>query len=244
MLLRAASEGRPLSATALAVHGLMTGWREPDFRAVLDRLGLVLADGQPVRWALNWLFSAGIDCRVYGPQLMLDICRGMATKGLSIFLYGSTVEVLNGLETNLEGRFPDLEIAGARPSSFGPLDERAQERVAEKIRESGAALCFVGTGCPRQEVFAWRMAGLTGIPMVAVGAAFDFFAGTSQMAPRWMQDAGLEWVLRLSREPGRLWRRYLLLNPVYLALLVAQKLGHPVGRQEIEEIPQPVSIPG
>lgn len=244
ILLEAAREGRPLPATALAVHGLMTGWKEPAFGAVLDRLGLVLADGQPVRWALDWLFSAGLDQRVYGPQLMLDLCEAMAAERLSIFLYGSTEAVLEGLSGNLVERFPGLVIAGRLPSAFGPLDDERQREVAGRIRESGAALCFVGTGCPRQEVFALRMAGLAGIPMVAVGAAFDFHAGSSRIAPRWMQDAGLEWLFRLSREPARLWRRYLLLNPVFLVLLLAQKLGVPVGHRSATEPPDLTSIPG
>lgn len=244
ILLEAAREGRPLPATALAVHGLVTGWKEPAFGAVLDRLGLVLADGQPVRWALDWLFSAGLDQRVYGPQLMLDLCEAMAYERLSIFLYGSTEAVLEDLSGNLVERFPGLVIAGRLPSTFGPLDDRRQREVAGRIRESGAALCFVGTGCPRQEVFALRMAELTGIPMVAVGAAFDFHAGSSRIAPRWMQEAGLEWLFRLSREPGRLWRRYLLGNPAFLVLLLAQKLGLPVGHRSATEPPDLTSIPG
>lgn len=243
-LLRAALDGRPVSATALAVHGVMTGWREPAFRAVLERIDLVLADGQPVRWALDWLYSAGLDRRVYGPALMLDLCARMEAEALPVFLYGSTDRVLEGLVEGLTGRFPELEVAGAMPSSFGPLDPAAQDDVADRIRESGAALCFVGTGCPRQEVFAWRMSELAGIPMVAVGAAFDFHAGASRMAPGWVQDAGLEWLFRLSQEPGRLWRRYLLLNPAYLVLLLAQRLGLSVGRGASPALPDVDSIPG
>ena len=244
ILLRAAREGRSFSATALAVHGLMTGWRDPSFGAVLDRIGLVLADGQPVRWALDWLFSAGLERRVYGPQLMLDLCEAMAVGKLPVFLYGSTHRVLDLLAANLTERFPGLVIAGRRPSAFGSLDGEAQAEVAREIRDSGAALCFVGIGCPRQEVFALRMAELAGIPMVAVGAAFDFHAGTSRTAPRWMQERGLEWLFRLSQEPGRLWRRYLLLNPLFLVLLLAQKLGLPVGRRAGSELPCQASIPG
>lgn len=244
VLLGAAREGRPLPATALAVHGVMTGWWEPAFRDVLDRTGLVLADGQPVRWALNWLFSAGLDRRVYGPDLMLDLCEGMAAEGLPVFLYGSTDEVLGRLAGNLVARYPDLVVAGTMPSVFGPLDGDGQQEVARRVRDSGAKLCFVGTGCPRQEVFACRMSPLAGIPMVAVGAAFDFHAGTSPIAPRLMQERGLEWLFRLMHEPGRLWRRYALLNPLYLVLLAAQKAGLPVTGRPGPGAPEEGPIPG
>lgn len=244
ILLLAAREGKPVSATALAVHGVMTGWRNPGYRSVLARMGLVLPDGQPVRWALNWLFGAGLEERVYGPGLMLDICEGAAAEGLSIFLYGNTTEVLERLAGALKERFPSLTIAGLCPSAFGPLDRGGQEAVAGRLKESGAAICFVGTGCPRQEVFAERMAPLAGMPLVAVGAAFDFHAGTKSVAPRWMQETGLEWLFRLSREPRRLWRRYLFLNPAYLVLLAGQRLGLPVARKGMVEVPAEGPIPG
>lgn len=244
ILLGAAREGRPFSATALAVHGVMTAWREAAFRDVLDRTGLVLADGQPVRWALNWLFAAGLHRRVYGPDLMLDLCEAMAADGLPVFLYGSTDEVLGRLAATLTTRYPGLVVAGTMPSAFGPLDGDGQEEVAGRVRDSGAKLCFVGTGCPRQEVFACRMAALAGMPMVAVGAAFDFHAGASPMAPRWMQETGLEWLFRLVQEPVRLWRRYVLLNPAYLILLAAQKAGLPVTGQAGPGTPDEGSIPG
>ena len=93
------------------------------------------------------------------------------------------------------------------------------------IRSSGAALAFVGLGCPRQEVWAYEYNQELSIPVVSVGAAFAFHAGVMAQAPRWMQQRGLEWLFRLSCEPRRLWRRYLLLNPLYLSLLLLQAIG-------------------
>lgn len=238
LIVRKAREGGALSVTALAVHGVMTGWRSGAFRQVLARTDLVVADGQPVRWALNWLYSAGIEERVYGPDLMLDICRVAADEGLPVFLYGSSGRVLEMLAGELRQRNPGLVIAGWRPSAFGSIYESEQASIAAEIAQSGAAVCFVGIGCPRQEVFTERLAPIAGIPFVAVGAAFDFHAGSKKTAPRWMQSRGLEWLFRLMQEPSRLWRRYLLLNPLYLALLVAQKAGLPVGsRPAGEQLP-------
>ena len=97
--------------------------------------------------------------------------------------------------------------------------------VAATIRESGAAIVFVGLGCPRQEVFAYEFRDVLDVPIVAVGAAFPFLSGKLREAPLWMQNAGLEWLFRLVMEPQRLWRRYVLLNPTYLLLVGLQAVG-------------------
>jgi N-acetylglucosaminyldiphosphoundecaprenol N-acetyl-beta-D-mannosaminyltransferase len=224
-IVEAAQAGRPLAATALAVHGVMTGHLDDEQRLRLNQLDLVVPDGQPVRWALNALYRTGLTDRVYGPTLMLEVCQAAAQAGLGIFLYGSTEAILDGLQRSLRARIPDLDIAGAEPSRFRPLtlDEKAE--VAARIRGSGARIVFVGLGCPRQEVWAYEYREALGMPIVAVGAAFAFHAGTLAQAPRWMQDRGLEWLFRLGTEPLRLWQRYLLLNPWYVWLVAAQLLG-------------------
>jgi exopolysaccharide biosynthesis WecB/TagA/CpsF family protein len=121
--------------------------------------------------------------------------------------------------------FPGLIIAGMKPSMFRRL--RPEEKIAlvQQIRASGAAIAFVGLGCPRQEAFTYEFRDHLPMPILAVGAAFPFLAGRTRQAPRWMQDAGLEWLFRLQSEPRRLWRRYLLLNPAYLVCVAMQALG-------------------
>jgi exopolysaccharide biosynthesis WecB/TagA/CpsF family protein len=221
----AAREGRPLAVSALAVHGVMTGYGDAEHRARLNRLDLVVPDGQPVRWALNLLHGAGLRDRVYGPTLMLRICERAAREGLGIYLYGSTPEVLEKLSQGLRRRFPELAISGAEPSRFRRLSPAEKAEVVERVRGSGARIVFVGLGCPRQEVWAYEYRDALSLPVIAVGAAFDFHAGLKAQAPRWMQDRGLEWLFRFASEPRRLWRRYLLLNPAFVALLGAQYLG-------------------
>jgi N-acetylglucosaminyldiphosphoundecaprenol N-acetyl-beta-D-mannosaminyltransferase len=114
--------------------------------------------------------------------------------------------------------------AGMQSSTFRRL--RPEEKIdqAQEIRASGAAIAFVGLGCPRQEAFAYEFRDHLRMPILAVGAAFPFLAGITPQAPRWMQDAGLEWLFRLQSEPRRLWRRYLLLNPAYLVCVAMQAL--------------------
>jgi N-acetylglucosaminyldiphosphoundecaprenol N-acetyl-beta-D-mannosaminyltransferase len=224
-VLAAAREGRPFALTALAVHGVMTGVQDRAHGARLNSFDLVTPDGQPVRWALNLLHRAGLTDRVYGPTLTLRVLAEAADEGLPVYLYGSTDETLDRLVPKLQEMFPALKIAGREPSKFRAAQEGEPERIAARIIDSGARIALVGLGCPRQEAFAYAMRPLLPMPLLAVGAAFDYHAGQLRKPPRWMQRYGLEWLWRLGLEPGRLWKRYLLLNPAYLALLGAQKTG-------------------
>ena len=221
----AAQERRHFAATALAVHGVMCGALDAVHRCRLNALDLRVPDGQPVRWGLNLLHGVRLADRVYGPTLMLRICERAASAGLPIFLYGSRSEVLQPLAQRLCQRFPGLQVAGMQPSRFRRVTAAEQREIAGSIDSSGARITFVGLGCPRQEVWVYENRSLVAMPVIAVGAAFDFHAGGVRQAPGIMQRVGLEWLFRLVLEPRRLWRRYLLLNPYYLFLLALQAMG-------------------
>jgi N-acetylglucosaminyldiphosphoundecaprenol N-acetyl-beta-D-mannosaminyltransferase len=224
-ILDAARDRRPYGVSALAVHGVMTGVGDDVHRHRLNALDLVTPDGQPVRWALNWLHGTQLTDRVYGPELTLRLCASAAEEGLPVYFYGSTPEALSALCANLQRRYPALEIAGADPSKFRRLAAHELAEVSERIQASGARMTFIGLGCPRQEIFAYELRDSVSMPVIAVGAAFDYHAGLVDEPPRWIQDRGLHWAYRLVQNPKRLWRRYLLLNPEYLARLLAQKAG-------------------
>jgi exopolysaccharide biosynthesis WecB/TagA/CpsF family protein len=224
-IIEAAEFKRTMAVSALAVHGIMTGVLDSVHRYRLNHLDLVLPDGQPVRWALNWLHDARLSDRVYGPTLMLKLCIRAAEKHLPVYLYGSTLRVIKAMEERLTARIPGLLIAGAQPSKFRCLNAEERTRVVEEIRRSGAAMVFVGLGCPRQEVWVYEGRDTLQMPMIAVGAGFEFHAGTQPQAPTALQKSGLEFLFRLIHEPRRLWKRYLLLNPIYAGLLLLQTFG-------------------
>lgn len=215
---------RPLAVSALAVHGVMTG-RDPVQRYRLNHMDILTADGQPVRWALRLLYGVRLIRRVYGPDLTLALLERCETAGISVYFYGSTPETLAKLRESVARRFPSLKLVGCEPSRFRKLTADETDALVQRIQNSGAGLVFCGLGCPRQETWAYELRDAIGVPILAVGAAFDFLGGNKAQAPRWMQDRGLEWLFRLLHEPRRLWRRYLLLNPAYLLHLAAQKLG-------------------
>ena len=224
-VVRAAQSRQALGVSALAVHGVMTGVGDRQHCYRLNQLDMVVPDGQPVRWAMNLLHRTRLADRVYGPSLMLQVCQAAADKQLPIFLFGSDVQTLGTLSQRLRLQFPQLQIAGSRPSLFRRLSTDERQALIAEIKASGAMITMVGIGCPRQEVWTYEFKDELCMPVLAVGAAFAFHAGQLAQAPDWMQARGLEWLYRFSREPMRLWKRYVLLNPAYLTLLALQALG-------------------
>jgi len=237
-VISAAENQLSFCVSALAVHGVMTGATDQVHKYRLNQLDLVTPDGQPVRWALNWLYDTDLSDRVYGPELMYRVCEQAAKRSIPIFLFGSEKSVLDALEANILKWFPNLTIAGSEPSQFRVLSFEENSALMDRIRSSGAGLTFVGLGCPRQEVWAYENHESLSMPVIAVGAAFDFHAGNLRQAPSLMQRVGLEWLYRLMNEPRRLWRRYLLLNPFFLSLLILQKIG--VRQFDPEEATPPI----
>ncbi|MEG4376016.1 MULTISPECIES: WecB/TagA/CpsF family glycosyltransferase [unclassified Microcoleus] len=223
-IIAAASAGKPMSVSALAVHGVMTGVLDSTHRYRINHIDLVLPDGQPVRWALNWLYHTELPDRVCGPNAMLQICERAAEEGLPIYLYGSQASVLEALSRNLCQRFPKLIIAGTQPSKFRHVSPQEKQEIAQQIRNSGAAITFVGLGCPRQEVWAYEYRDDLSMPLIAVGAAYDFHAGNLAKSPEFLSKIGLEWLFRMMKEPRRLWQRYVFLNPLYIWLFLLQAL--------------------
>jgi N-acetylglucosaminyldiphosphoundecaprenol N-acetyl-beta-D-mannosaminyltransferase len=224
-IVAAAEARRPCAVTALAVHGVMTGVGDAEHRHRLNGFDMVTPDGQPVRWALRVLHSIALPDRVYGPTLTTKLLDRATEQGLSVYFYGSSDEVLRRLLSNVRDRWPALVVAGARPSLFRRATPREKAETVEHVRSSGADIVFVGLGCPRQEVFCWEYRDAIGVPLIAVGAAFDYLAGTVREPPATIQRYGLQWLYRLVQEPQRLWRRYLLLNPQFLARLLLQRIG-------------------
>jgi N-acetylglucosaminyldiphosphoundecaprenol N-acetyl-beta-D-mannosaminyltransferase len=224
-ILDAARDKKGVAVSALAVHGLMTGVLDAEQKYRLNSFDLLLPDGQPVRWVLNWLYGAGLQNRVCGRDLMLNTCAAATREGLSIYFYGTTLETLTCLKKALKNNFADLKIAGMEPSKFRKLTTDEKAELAERVKGTGASLLFAGLGCPRQETFAYEFREVLSMPILAVGAAFPFLAGMMPEAPEWMQRAGLEWLYRFFSEPRRLWKRYLYLNPIYLCLVAMQALG-------------------
>lgn len=217
--------GARASVTAAAVNLVMSARDDPATMQAVLGATLAVPDGQPLVWALRLLGHPSAT-RVYGPDLMAHFCAHAAFAGTPMYLYGGrSPEALDLLTERLRERFPGLRIVGGWSPPFRPLTAAERERVVAEIDASGARVVWVGTGQPKQELWMHQMRPLLAAPLlVGVGAAFDFHAGIVSQAPSWMQRSGLEWVYRLSREPRRLWRRYLTQNPRFLVGFARQYL--------------------
>ena len=223
-VIAAARRGQGGLLTFAAVHCVMCGVQDPAHRARLNAFDVVATDGQPVRWALNLLYGAGLRDRVYGPELTRRACKAAAEHGVSIYLYGATPEVLEKLKHNLLEMFPALKIAGVESPPFRALTTAEDEAAVQRINASGAAILLIGLGAPKQERFAYEHRDRIKAVQLCVGAAFDFHAGVKKTAPAWMQKRGLEWLFRLGQEPGRLWKRYLTTNTHFVLLFLQEAL--------------------
>jgi exopolysaccharide biosynthesis WecB/TagA/CpsF family protein len=226
VIVRHASAHKSFGVSALAVHGLVTSIRDRAIGERVKKIDMVVPDGQPVRWALNSFFKVGMKDRVYGPTLTLHVLEKAAKKNLNVYLYGSTKETLTAFSAFIEKNYPGVNLCGIHPDRFRDAAPEEDEADIKKINDAGAHIVLVGRGCPRQEVWVADHLGKINAAMMAVGAAFDFHAGTVKQAPRWMQDHGLEWFYRLIKEPRRLWKRYFVTNSYFIYLFLKYKFSH------------------
>lgn len=185
----------------------------PQYADLLNT-GICFTDGVPVAWVGRRGYGIAQDewARVYGPDVMEAVLR----RGGRHYLVGGTGATLAALREQIGLRWPQVEVAGAESPPFRALT--TAERIAQdaRIRAASPDFVWVGLGTPKQDWEAARITAATGVTALAVGAAFDFIAGTKPQAPVWMQRSGTEWVFRLASEPRRLTRRYLWGNPRFL----------------------------
>jgi N-acetylglucosaminyldiphosphoundecaprenol N-acetyl-beta-D-mannosaminyltransferase len=205
------------------VHMVMQGWDDPNFRQIINTADLITTDGVPLVWCLRAL-GVRSAVRVYGPDLTLHVCAAAAQQQLAIGLYGGTAQSLKEFAALLQSRFPAIEIACSIAPPFRPLTAAEDVAYTKQFAESGARILFVGIGCPKQEIWMSEHRGRLNMPMLGVGAAFDFHAGRVKQAPAWLQAIGLEWLFRLLMEPRRLWRRYAWHNPRFVLFFIGQLL--------------------
>lgn len=205
------------------VHSVVRAWQETEFGRVVNEADMATPDGAPVAWMLRRLGHAGQQ-RINGPDLMWRYCEQAQLRGEPIFFYGGTEETLARMRLMLLAAFPGLKIVGAISPPFRALTPDEDATIVDQINASGAGVVFVSLGCPKQELWMAAHRGRVHAVMIGVGAAFDFHAGTTRRAPRWMQNSGLEWLHRLLSEPRRLGKRYFVTNSLFIFAAAKQLL--------------------
>ena len=211
------------------VHMLMEGHWNKAFAKVLMTADMLTPDGMPLVWMTSLMKGKPQD-RVAGMELMLGLCEQAQEKGVSLFLFGSTADMLSEIRQRLAEDYPKLRVAGMLSPPFRPLSEAENEQVVAKINRSGAGLVLVSLGCPKQEQWMSGNSDRIRAVMVGLGGAFPVYAGNKKWAPSWMRRHGLEWCYRLKQDPRRLWKRYASTIPPFVWLAFKQVIKVRLGR--------------
>lgn len=207
------------------VHGIMEAQQNPDFKAILNDALLTTPDGMPTVW-VGHLQGFRKMKRVFGPDLMTELCARSVQHGYSHFLYGGMPGVADDLCRVLRSRFPGIKIVGTYSPPFRPLTSLEFGDLKKRIAATKPDLFWVGLSTPKQERFmAAHAHELEAGVMLGVGAAFDIHTGRLRDAPTWVKNSGLQWLHRLLQEPRRLWKRYLVNNPKFLWNITLQFLS-------------------
>ena len=216
LLAWAKARAQPRLVAAANTHLVTTARCDPKFDAAIRQFDLIVPDGMPLVWSLNLLEGAALIDRVYGPTLMLR-CLEAAPDPYQHFFLGGSPELRQRLEHELQNRFPRLQIVQGYSPPFGSWDESEDTAMLSAILAAKPQFVWVGLGCPKQELFLARLRDrLPPAVYLAVGAAFPLISGAVRQAPPQLQKLGLEWAFRLSMEPRRLWKRYLINNLLFL----------------------------
>jgi len=236
LIFNAIDSGQQGYVGVTGVHGVSEAQNDSKFKDILNNTFINTPDGMPMVWYAR-LYGFEKVSRVYGPDLMLNICARSVDRKVKHFFYGGGEGVADLLKEKLEKKFPGIEIVGTYTPPFRPLTNDEEIEVRNLINISGAHCVWVGLSTPKQEKFMSGFLNRFGAnesgdsslkgPKVffGVGAAFDFHAGLIPQAPNWMQQSGLEWLYRLYKEPKRLWKRYLKNNPLFLFRALLQIFG-------------------
>jgi N-acetylglucosaminyldiphosphoundecaprenol N-acetyl-beta-D-mannosaminyltransferase len=210
-----------LSVHLINAYSIALARRDRSYRSALSGSAVNFPDGKPLSWVTR--FSQVPLQQVRGPGFFnaaLDEGRSVDAKH---FLLGGSDELLLNLRSNLEARYPGVDIVGSYSPPFRTLTMDEYEAQDARISASGADIVWVGLGTPKQDHEVERLAERLPVIACAVGAAFDFAAGMKKEAPRWMTAVGVEWLFRLATEPRRLWRRYLFGNIGFIVAVVKER---------------------
>ncbi|MCS7251469.1 MAG: WecB/TagA/CpsF family glycosyltransferase [Thermoflexus sp.] len=219
------ARGQPAQICTVNPEFVMRARRDPAFFRTLENASLNVPDGVGLLWA-GRILKQPLRERVPGVELMEALAARAAERGWRVFLLGAAAGVADRAAAVLQARYPGLVVAGTFAGSPRPEDAPV---ILERLRKARPNLLFVAYGAPQQDLWIARHQPELGVPVaMGVGGAFDFIAGMVPRAPRWMREAGLEWLYRLIRQPWR-WRRMLALPQFVLAVLATRYGGGGTG---------------
>lgn len=219
------ADGKKGYVCVTGVHGIMEAQKDSALSKIFEKAMLVTPDGMPTVW-IGRLRGFARMRRVFGPDLMLEMCRASIEKGYTHFLYGGNDGVAEELRARLETLFPGIKIVGTYTPPFRALDSQERREIDGIFARLRPNITWVGLSTPKQERFmAEYLPELDTQVMIGVGAAFDLHTGRIKDSSSWVKEAGLQWLHRLLQDPKRLWRRYFFNNPRFVWKISLQLAG-------------------
>lgn len=200
------------------VHTTVMSYEDESYKAIQNGGFMALPDGKPLSVVSKKRGFKEAE-RVTGPDLMEEIFKISEEKGYSHYFYGSTQETLDTLKQKLNEKYPNIKIAGMYSPPFRKLTEEEDKAIVKNINKVNPDFVWVGLGAPKQEIWMSDHKNKVKGLMLGVGAGFDYHAGNISRAPKWMQNASLEWMYRLLQDPKRLFNRYFFTNIKFIKLL-------------------------
>lgn len=211
--------GRPHQHVVVNVDKLVKASRDPELRRIINDCALINVDGMPVVWASR-LLGKPLKARVAGVDLFEALMQRASENNWRVFLLGAREQVVSGVKSLYEAKYPDLIVAGYRNGYWKADDEPA---LVEQIKAARADLLFVAISSPKKEQFLGRYQAEMKVPFaMGVGGTFDVAVGKVKRAPRWMQNSGLEWFYRFLQEPRRMFKRYFIDDMAFFWLLAKE----------------------
>jgi len=199
--------------------------KDAEFRFIYKNAYLVLPDGMPLLWAARFL-GTPLREKISGSDIASGICKLASCNGYRLFFLGGKPDSAMQAKAKLDNQLSSIKIVGVYSPPFGfENDKKEEDKISEMIKESLPDILLVGLGAPKQEKWIYKHYKELGVPVtIGIGATFEFISGLVERAPVWMQKAGLEWFWRLMKEPGRLWKRYLIDDMSFFLLVLKQKI--------------------
>ena len=224
-LLSFSKKNTPGYITVNNVHTVVEGVRNSSYRKIINNALLALPDGKPLSVVAKLKGDKNIS-RIFGPSFMETAIDRGQKDNLKHFFFGSSGQTLELIRESLSKKYPNAKIAGMISPPYRPLTDSENDKFTSIINDSNADIIWVGLGAPKQEIWMYEnFSKLNKGVMIGIGAGFDYIAGKTQHAPEWMKNLSLEWLYRLIQEPGRLWKRYLVTNTLFLFYITLELIG-------------------
>ncbi|MFH1378731.1 MAG: WecB/TagA/CpsF family glycosyltransferase [bacterium] len=211
------SAKKPHQHVVINAAKLVAMQEDAELRSIISRCDIINADGMPIVW-ISRLFGNPLKARVTGIDLMIELIKHASHKQYRVYFLGAREHIVSHIVLLFKQKYPQLIVAGYRN---GYWEEREEGDVIAQIKNVHADILFLAINSPKKEKFLSKYLAELNVPFVmGVGGSFDVVAGYTKRAPKFLQNIGLEWLWRLTQEPGRMWKRYLITNTRFILIII------------------------